>query len=132
MVEFTDAFGSMLRYGYDAAGNLQSVTYPDGGVVRYVYNEAKQLVEVVDWADRSTKFTYDANSHITSITFPNGIVRSMTYDKAGRLTRRFDVRMPGTMIVDYHYEYDKLGRVSVESGGRVEWRRSPTCRRRCR
>jgi RHS repeat-associated protein len=117
VVEFTDAFGSTLRYGYDAAGNLQSVTYPDGGVVRYVYNEAKQLVEVVDWADRSTKFTYDANSHITSITFPNGIVRSMTYDKAGRLTRRFDVRMPGTMIVDYHYEYDKLGRVSVESGG---------------
>ena len=120
VVEFTDAFGSTLRYGYDSVGNLQSLTYPDGGVVRYVYNEANQLVEVVDWADRSTKFTYDSDSRITSITFPNGIVRTMTYDAAGRLTRRFDVRMPGTMIVDYHYEYDKLGRVSVESGGLAE------------
>jgi RHS repeat-associated protein len=116
VVEFTDAHGSPLRYGYDAVGNLTSLTYPDGRAVNYLYNDANQLVEVVDWDDRSTKFTYDASSHVTSITFPNGIVRTMTYDAAGRLTRRRDVRMPGTVILDYQYEYDRLGRLTVESG----------------
>jgi RHS repeat-associated protein len=116
VVEFTDAHGSTLRYGYDTVGNLKSLTYPDGRVVNYVYNDANQLVEVVDWDDRSTKFTYDSSSHVTSITFPNGIVRMMTYDAGGRLTRRRDVRLPGTAILDYQYEYDRLGRLTVESG----------------
>ncbi len=39
LATLTDPAGKLLRYGYDAAGNLATVTYPDGRVRTYHYNE---------------------------------------------------------------------------------------------
>jgi len=117
VVEFTDAHGTTLQYDYDASGNLSRLTYPDGRRVSYVYDEINQLVEIVDWADRSTFFEYDSNSRITRIEFPNGVERLMDYDGGGRLVRRRDLRSSGVVILDYEYEYDLRGRVTVEAGG---------------
>lgn len=117
VTKFTDVHGTSLRYVYDASGNLTSLTYPDGRVLHYVYNEANQLTEVVDWANRHTQFGYDTDSRITSILFPNGVMRLMQYDAGGRLTSRRDLRSTGAVIVEYSYEYDAQGQVSVESGG---------------
>lgn len=117
VVEFTDAHGTTLEYEYDASGNLTQLTYPDGRRLSYVYDEINQLVEVVDWSRRRTKFEYDASSRVTRIEFPNGVERLMDYDAGGRLTRRRDLRANGSVILDYEYEYDLRGRVTVESGG---------------
>lgn len=117
VTSFTDANGDRIGYEYDESGNLVSMTYPDGKVVNYVYDEGNQLAELIDWADRSTFFEYDSNSRLTRIEFPNGVVRSMVYDAAGRLLKRSDVRPSGSMIVEYEYEYDAQGRISVETGG---------------
>jgi len=117
VTKFTDIHGTSLRYVYDASGNLTKLTYPDGKVLNYLYNEANQLVEVVDWSNRRTKFGYDADSRVTSIQFPNGVMRLMEYDAGGRLKRRRDVRSTGAVIVEYLYDYDEQGQVSVESGG---------------
>ena len=117
VTKFTDIHGTSLRYAYDASGNLTKLTYPDGKVLNYLYNEANQLTEVVDWSNRRTQFGYDSDSRVTSILFPNGVMRVMEYDKAGRLTRRRDLRSTGAVIVEYVYDYDAEGQVSVESGG---------------
>jgi len=115
--EFTDAHGTTLRYDYDASGNLSRLTYPDGRRVGYVYDELNQLVEIVDWSNRRTEFEYDSDSRITRIVFPNDVERRMDYDAGGRLTRRRDIGADGTVLLDYEYEYDLRGRVTVESGG---------------
>jgi RHS repeat-associated protein len=85
--------------------------------VRYGYDAAGQLTTVTDWANRVTSYTYDEDGLITRIEFPNSAVRLMEYDEAGQVTRRRDLSPGGTVIVDDRYSYDPGGQMRVESSG---------------
>jgi RHS repeat-associated protein len=74
---------------YDAAGNLLSLTDPDGN---------------------TTAWTYDALNRVSSETNELGATRSFQYDAAGQQTRRTD--RDGRVTV---YAYDALGRMTSES-----------------
>jgi YD repeat-containing protein len=47
-------------FGYDAAGQLASVTMPDGSVLRYQYDDAHRLTEIADAQGNVTQYTLDA------------------------------------------------------------------------
>ncbi|MBI2837242.1 MAG: Ig-like domain-containing protein [Acidobacteria bacterium] len=49
-----------VTFGYDPNGNLTTTTYPDGRVVRYVYDWRNQLVRADDGRGGVVDFAYDA------------------------------------------------------------------------
>ncbi|WP_116211756.1 DUF6531 domain-containing protein [Streptomyces olivoreticuli] len=88
----------LVRYGYDAAGNLTEVTNSSGGPLR---------------------FTYDAEGRITSWTDRNGTSYGYVYDARGRVVRTegSDGFLSGTLAYDDEARTttvtDSLGQVSV-------------------
>ena len=40
---YTDTYGKVIRYGYDAVGNLSKLIYPDNTAVTYAYDANHQF-----------------------------------------------------------------------------------------
>ena len=77
---------------YDAAGNLLSVTQPDGSVLTNTYDTAHRLTKVTDSFGNSQNFTLDALGGITAanIKNPSNVVTktdTSTFDSLGRKTK---------------------------------------------
>jgi RHS repeat-associated protein len=89
-ISTTDPLGRVTAFGYDAAGNVTTVTRLAGTA-----------------AAATTSFTYDpVFSKPTSITDASGHTTSMTYDTNGNLTSMKDPLGHGST-----FEYDKNGEV---------------------
>ncbi len=109
MTSQTDAFGKVISYGYDAAGNRRSLTYPGSKVVAYTYDELNRLVSVKDWLNRTTSYTYDAAGNPFGATNPNGTSAIYGYDDAGRLTSILNSGTGGLVIASYDIQLDPVG-----------------------
>ena len=53
---YTDTYGKVIRYEYDAVGNLPKIIYPDNTAVTYAYDANHNLIRVTDWANRVTSY----------------------------------------------------------------------------
>ncbi len=125
------------QYHYDAAGRLDQVTRPDGGVVTqtyytngllrhrqgsrvypvdYGYDAQGRLTNQVTWANYSgslgsetTRWYYDSyRGFMTAKVFPNGMTNSFSYTNSGRLVRRTWAR--GTTTT---YTYNAAGEIGL-------------------
>lgn len=71
----TDPSGGLTQYGYDANSNLVSVTWPDGYVRRYVYDDSRfknALTGVIDeTGSRIATWTYDERGRATAVSHPD-------------------------------------------------------------
>jgi YD repeat-containing protein len=83
-------------YGYDSAGQLKTVTSPDGSVTSYTYDDAHRLTDVADAKGNKIHYILDNMGNRTSeqVTDPAGTLRR-------QLTR----------------QYDALSRVKLQTGG---------------
>lgn len=135
-----------LRYAYTRAGRLAAVTYPDGSVVRYAYDAWGQLTSIdaelpgqgaqsvlsqiasspfggiTGWTaggGRSLIRRFDEAGRVMDIrdARPDGLALAYTYDAASQLTG-LDVAGVGM-----RYSYDGLGRL-------LETRQGETLRQR--
>ena len=74
-------------YTYNAAGNVTSVTFPDGMVLTYTYNAAQLLTRVTNSLGNYIAYGYDQRGNRTSET---------THDPSGNLVRQvtlaYDIR----------------------------------------
>jgi RHS repeat-associated protein len=120
--------GGTTTYGYDAAGQLTSVSLPGGRVITYGYDAAGNRTVVSDNGAATTyatnsldqytsagsaTFTYDADGNLTVRTGPGGTT-TYTYDSRNRLT---GVTTPTDT---WTYRYDALGnRTSVTHNGQT-------------
>jgi RHS repeat-associated protein len=93
--------GAEYEYTYDAVGNRQTMTSPDGET-SYTYDAANRLTSVGGVA-----YTWDANGNLTS----DG-VRSYSYDHANRLTQVTQ----GSVTAEYVYNGDGV-RISKTVAG---------------
>jgi RHS repeat-associated protein len=66
---WTGLTARVTKYAYDADGNLESMTNPNGD---------------------KTKYTYDADNELTKVEEPNGTVIETGYDGAGQITSQTD------------------------------------------
>jgi RHS repeat-associated protein len=85
----TSAGNLLTQYVYDAAGNLMSVTQPDGSALTNSYDIANRLTKVVDSFGNSLNYTLDAlgNATTTKIENPSGTATkttTATFDTLGR------------------------------------------------
>ncbi|EKC62571.1 YD repeat-containing domain protein, partial [human gut metagenome] len=82
--------GRLTKYAYDSAGNLTSITYPDG---------------------RTSSFGYDASHRLTSVTNPDGYGLKYEYKN--------DFRVPRVSRIAEYGSGNKAGqemKVSYENG----------------
>jgi RHS repeat-associated protein len=76
-IAFSRASGSILR---------ASIIYPSTHQVSYGYNARGELETVTDWLSDVTTYSYDPAGRLTEIEYPNGVVGTRDYDDADRLT----------------------------------------------
>ena len=108
LTELINAGGtSSLKNEYDEKGRTVCQTFPDGGTVRYDYQDEKRQVVMTEqngnkiiyehdvllrntkniYADGEETFTYNANNQRTSFTDKRGNVSCYGYDERGNLIR---------------------------------------------
>ncbi|GIW46047.1 MAG: hypothetical protein KatS3mg077_3329 [Candidatus Binatia bacterium] len=86
---------AVVRRTYDAAGNVTSLVYPDGEVVRHRYDRAGQLYAVIGSRVYARKITYDLFGRPREVRFGNGTKDLRTYagaEGAFRLVQSQTVR----------------------------------------
>ncbi len=110
----TDTYGKVIRYEYDAVGNLTKLIYPDNTSVLYAYDGNNNLVSVTDWAGRVTTYTYDENNRVIGVAKPDGSTTTTAYDNKQRIVSTVEKLSDDTIISGFEYEYDEIGRISSE------------------
>ncbi|CAE6701371.1 hypothetical protein R69888_00761 [Paraburkholderia haematera] len=70
-----DPLGRMTQYGYDANGNLVSVTWPDGYTHRYAYEDSRfrnaLTGEINEVGTRVATWTYDSRGRAVAVDHPD-------------------------------------------------------------
>jgi RHS repeat-associated protein len=70
--------GRTVTHGYDNAGRVMSIGYPNGQTVSNGYT-AGRWTSTKDWNNNVTSYTYDADNNLVGTTYPNGVVNGRTY-----------------------------------------------------
>ena len=77
-------------YEYDAAQNLLSITYPDGGTIEKTYDANGNPLLIKDRAGNITQNAYSDVNRLLSTTNADGKTTSYVYDNKGNLTSSTD------------------------------------------
>ncbi len=101
-------------YGYDEAGRITTLTYPDGAQVTRRYDALGQMTAVTDWLGHTTTFAYAAADNLVTQIYPNGVTVTKGYDAADAVTTIADARPTG-VFWSFSYTRDPLGRTSTSS-----------------
>jgi RHS repeat-associated protein len=108
LTQVTDGAGSTVGYGYNLAGNLTSLIYPNGKAVTQAYNAAGQLSSVTDWLGNAISFSYDADGNLVAEADPSGVKQISSYNAASQLTGITDT-LGSTSLANFSYGRDPLG-----------------------
>lgn len=102
-----------FSWGYDAASNLTSRTYPGNFTTTYAYDDANRLSSVVA-NGATTTYSYDAAGNLTTDTLPSstGFTVTRTYDRAGRLTQVKNQKTGQSPLSQFTYTLDGVGNPS--------------------
>ncbi|MBI5558770.1 MAG: RHS repeat protein, partial [Deltaproteobacteria bacterium] len=126
--------GRTTSLGYDATGNLTSVTLPGGRSISYTYTAADLLASISDNLGNSIAFAYDSEGNrireevrdpqdlltryvdfdyddynrLMKTIYPGGAFEERLYDAKGNLAQVAD---PNTLVS--RYGYDSLDRLSL-------------------
>ena len=112
---------TLASYGYNANnGKLASLTYGNGAVMNYTYDNMERLYQVKAGSTLRYTYTYNDDNQLAKIQDNlTGIVIEYTYDRIGRLTKEVTTYPAYGSIaantVTINYTYDSCGRMSGES-----------------
>ncbi|MBO1349454.1 MAG: hypothetical protein EBE86_019630 [Hormoscilla sp. GUM202] len=115
------------QYTYDAAGRPDTITYPDGAVVRHTYNEGGDLHKVAlkdtgesNFTDYATYEEYNALGEIGKVTYnPNQVESNYTYDAIGRITTSkayIATRKQAREYFEFNYTWNKANKLRAIVG----------------
>jgi len=131
LTSYTDAAG-MTTLSYDAKDRLQRITYPGERYLEYTYDDAGRRTlctdqlghhlgyyyDVVGRLDRIVdanegeivRYHYDDAGRLTRKDLGNGVYTTYEYDAAGQLLSLVNYKPDDTILSQYDYTYDNLGR----------------------
>ncbi len=112
LVSSEDPAGGVTQYGYDEAGRVVSITDALGRTRAIAYDAAGRIVTQVDALGGETQYTYDANGNLIVVVDPAGSAWSYTYDYAGRVIRIADPLGRSTTLT-YGNEGELLSRTDA-------------------
>ena len=91
-----------IQRGYDDAGNLDQLTYPDGKVVDRTHTARGNLQQVDYDGSLATSFQYDDGGRETQRTYGNTLVTTTSYVPNDDLVQK----IANPAVGDYSYTYD--------------------------
>lgn len=140
-----DAFGNItsqqaIRYHYDTADRLQSISYPSGAIVEYAFDLAGQIQQVTINRNGiitplAVNISYQPFGEIKHLLYGNGLILNQSMDSAYRLSSQLiqDVfefvytdydengnlqqRLDGISGISSQFSYDAHNRLNAASGG---------------
>jgi RHS repeat-associated protein len=83
-IQFVAGMGQTTDLGYDANGNLTTISDPLGRVTTRTYDPLDRVSQLIDAASGIIQYTYDPVGNLTSITDPEGLVTEYGYDALDR------------------------------------------------
>lgn len=108
----TDAQGFITRFTYDGMGRNDTVTAPDGKILRQVFDGAGRLTSVQDYRGITTSYKHDGFGNRTETNSPDGGLTGIAYNLDGQpnsVTR--------SLTGSEFFTYDALGRVRAVANG---------------
>ena len=97
--------GTATQYfSYDTNGNLSEITDSLGNRTRLRHDSSNQLVSAQNANGNTTAFTYDSAGNLILTTHPDGTTERMTYDSRGRVTSWTNRR---GVTVNYSYDPER-------------------------
>jgi RHS repeat-associated protein len=131
LTAYTDPLGRTTRE-YDEDGRLQQITYPGDRWLRYTYDDAGRRASMTDQLGHQTNYHYDDWGRLEALTdeadveivryayddagqlvlktLGNGVYTTYSYDPAGQLLELANLKPDGTILSQFVYTYDDLGR----------------------
>src|SRR5262249_40582644 len=102
----TDADSNTTQYNHDAAGNLLSITYPDGSQRSFTYNPLGEMTQTIEQNSNPVKYQYNGQGQIAEESFADGTSETFAYDPHGNLLTAdtFDATrsLTGTTTLTYN------------------------------
>ena len=112
-VETTRCVGNVcetIGQTYDALGRVAAVTYPDGEVVDYTYNEQGRLASVGGYVQQ---MSWSASGQLNTLTYANGTVSSFTYNPDRAWLEQAHVQGPTGQLYQASYAYDAAANITA-------------------
>lgn len=103
-------------YKWDNFGRMTSMTYPDGGIVRYFYDRGGLLKSVtgqmgVTLENYAKKIEYDEFGQRTKFVYGNDVESNYTYDDRNRRLTNLKTTKGSVTYQNLNYEYDNVGNI---------------------
>ena len=108
----TDPTGHSLEYGYDAAGNRESLSANIGDqsfVTTYTHDALNRIKTVTDPNGGVYTYQYNGNSQAEQLEYPNGVTTTWVHDSQNRLEDLITRDPVGQILQGYHYTMAKTG-----------------------
>ncbi len=102
---------TLYSFGYDAAGQLVSVTDGSGNITRIVRNAVGDPVAIVSPYGQRTILTTNAEGMLASVQPPIGSAHQFTYDSGGLLRSEIDAASQS-----YAFDYTATGLLTKHDG----------------
>jgi RHS repeat-associated protein len=102
------------QFGYDAAGNLVTVTDASGNVTTIKRNASEHATAIVSPYGQTTTLSVDSNGFLSLVTDPAGDTTKFTNDKTGLITARTDAK---GNVYNYTYGQGRLIKDADPAGG---------------
>lgn len=117
-----------LTYGYDAAGNRTSITWPDGFEATYAFDAANRP-QTVGFGGHTATIAHDSLSRRTSVARSSGANTVYAYEPDGdllSLTHNWAAAAAGQTAGGWTYIHDAAGRLTETEVSRLDLEWLPT------
>ncbi len=117
-LSITSVMGQSYKITYTYSGEvLNTITYPDGLVVKYTYDDMGRTLTVSKSGTTTqyASFAYNRDDSIRGVGFGNGLTGNYTYDRVGR-PASITVKNVNTPLLSLSYGYNKTGTVASITG----------------
>lgn len=123
-----DSNSNILKYEWGDRGEKMSVSYPNGDMIRYEYDNALRLKRCY-LEDGIVNYSYYDNGQLHKKIGPGNLITEYKYNASGRIAGLCHSK-EGNILDKFSYHYDKNGRKSsvhcmrsgVEGSGNYEYR----------
>lgn len=104
-------------YSYNKQGQIKSLTYPDGDVITYEYDNLGRLYSIKNSSCCFIEnILYDKNGQRSNLKYGNGLESTYSYDPLTNLLDTYSLNRNSKVHIKYEYNFDVVGNITGITG----------------